>query len=178
MKFTELRLKGAYLIEVERLEDHRGFFGRLWCEKEMKEQGLNTNLVQSNISFSRNKGTLRGLHFQKSPYQETKLVRCTQGSIYDVIVDLRPDSPTYLEWCGVELSAENRSMIYVPEDFGHGFLTLEDNSEIYYLVTEFYNRDFEGGIRYDDPTIKIDWPAEVVDISERDMQHPDYNPNE
>lgn len=175
MKFSETKLKGAFVIEVDKFEDDRGFFGRIWCEKEFKAHNLNTNLVQSNVSYSKKKGTLRGFHFQKSPYQETKLVRCTRGAAYDVIIDLRPDSPTFKQWFGIELSAENRKMLYVPENFGHSFLTLEDNSEVYYLVTEFYNNEAEGGLRWNDPTFDIKWPIEIIGISEKDNNHPDFD---
>ena len=174
MKFIETGLKGAYIIEVEKLRDDRGFFGRLWCESEIKEIGLNPNLVQSNVSFNLKKGTLRGMHFQKKPFQETKLVRCTRGSVYDVIIDIRPDSPTFKKWIGVKLSSDNYKMIYVPEGFAHGFLTLEDNSEVYYLVTEEYHKNAEGGIKWNDPEINIKWPLEVSEISERDKEHPDF----
>jgi len=175
MTFEETNLKGAYIIGVNKLEDDRGFFGRLWCEKELKEHNLNTNIVQSNVSLSEKKGTLRGMHFQRNPFQETKLVRCTKGSIYDVIIDLRPDSPTYKKWFGVKLTADNHKMIYVPENFAHGFLTLQDNSEVYYLVTQFYNKDAEAGLRYNDPTFKIEWPTEIVEISEKDNNHQNFD---
>lgn len=174
MKFTESKLKGAYTIEVDKLGDHRGFFGRLWCKKEMEAHGLNTNLTQSNVSLSSQKGTLRGMHFQNAPYQETKLVRCTRGSVFDVIVDLRPDSPTFKQWFGAELTADNYKMMYVPEGFAHGFLTLEDNSEVYYLVTEFYNKEYESGVRYDDSAFGIEWPIDIVEISEKDNNHLDF----
>lgn len=171
MIFNQTYIEGAFVIEVNRIIDDRGFFGRLWCEKEMQSMGLDCNISQSNISYSIKKGTLRGLHFQKSPFQETKIVRCTKGAVCDVIVDLRPDSKTYLKWFGIELSEENRKMIYVPKDFAHGFLTLRDHSEVYYLVSEFYNPAFESGIRWNDPTLNIKWPTEVVEISDRDKQH-------
>lgn len=174
MIFKELNLKGAYSIEVERLQDERGFFGRLWCAREFESRGLNSNLVQSNMSFSAKKGTLRGMHFQKSPYQETKLVRCTKGSVFDVIVDLRPDSPTFCKWEGIKLMADMRNMIYVPEGFAHGFITLEDNCEVYYLVTEYYNKSFEAGVRFDDPKFQIEWPVDVTEISEKDANLPDF----
>lgn len=175
MTFTETKLKGAYIIDVDRLEDDRGFFGRLWCEKEMKDRGLNANIVQSNISFSKKKGTLRGMHFQKKPFQETKLVRCTKGAVYDVIIDLRPNSETYKQWIGVDLTENNRRMIYVPENFAHGFITLEDNSEVYYLVTQFYNKEYEAGLRWNDKSFDIEWPVEVIEISDKDSIHPDFN---
>lgn len=175
MKFTETYLKGAFVIEVDKIEDSRGFFGRLWCEKEFNSHNLNTNLVQSNVSFSKLKGTMRGMHFQRSPFQETKLVRCTRGKIYDVIIDLRPDSPTFKKWFGIELTANNYKMIYVPENFAHGFVTLEDNSEVYYMVTELYNREAEGGVRWNDPTFNIEWPQEINVITVKDNNHPNFN---
>lgn len=175
MIFKETPLKGAFEIEVQKIEDDRGFFGRLWCENEMKAQGLNTNLVQSNVSLSAKKGTLRGMHFQRNPYQETKLVRCTKGAVYDVIVDLRPESPTFKQWHGIMLSEDNHKMIYVPENFAHGFLTLKDNSEVYYLVTQFYNKSKEAGVRWNDPAFSIDWPEEIQEISDKDSIHPDFD---
>lgn len=175
MIFRETSLKGAYVVELNKLEDDRGFFGRIWCENEFKAHNLNANLVQSNVSYSKKKGTMRGFHFQKHPYQETKLVRCTRGSAYDVIIDLRPESPTFKQWFGIELSAENRKMLYVPENFGHSFLTLEDNSEVYYLVTEFYNSEAECGLRWNDPTFDVKWPIEIKEISEKDSNHPNFN---
>ena len=175
MKFTELSLKGAYLVDLNKIEDERGFFGRLWCENEFKSHNLNTNIVQSNVSLSKKKGTLRGMHFQKGAYAETKFVRCTRGSVYDVIVDLRPDSPTFKQWYGVELSAENYRMIYVPENFAHGFLTLQDNSEVYYLVTQFYNKEHEAGLRYNDTEINIQWPIEISEVSDKDKNHPEFS---
>lgn len=175
MIFSETKLKGAFVIDVQKLTDDRGFFGRLWCENEMKAHDLETNIVQSNVSLSKNKGTLRGMHFQRSPYQETKLVRCTKGSVYDVIVDLRPESQTFKQWFGVKLSETDHKMIYVPKNFAHGFLTLEDNSEVYYLVTQFYNKDHEAGLRWDDPELNIDWPIMVHEISEKDNSHPNFD---
>ncbi|MDN3643375.1 dTDP-4-dehydrorhamnose 3,5-epimerase [Lutimonas halocynthiae] len=174
MKFTALELEGAFVIEVDKMEDQRGFFGRLWCEKEFKDHNLNTNIVQSNVSLSKKKGTLRGMHFQRGSHAETKFVRCTRGSVYDVIVDLRPDSPTYKRWCGVELTADNYKMIYVPENFAHGFLTLEDNSEVYYMVTQFYSAEHEGGLHYNDSDINIEWPIEINEISDKDDKHPKF----
>jgi dTDP-4-dehydrorhamnose 3,5-epimerase len=178
LKFTELSLKGAFIIEVDKIKDERGFFGRLWCENEFKIHQMKTNIVQSNVSLSKKKGTLRGLHFQKGGYAETKFVRCTRGSVYDVIVDLRPDSPTFKQWFGVELTADNYKMIYVPENFAHGFLTLEDNSEVYYLVTQFYNKEHEGGLRYDDPALNIEWPLEIQEVSDKDKNHPEFSLNQ
>ena len=175
MKFKETNLKGAFVIEVDKLVDDRGFFGRLWCKEEFIEHDLNTDIVQSNVSLSRKKGTLRGMHFQRSPYQETKYVRCTRGSVYDVIIDLRPDSPTFKKWFGVELTEHNYKMIYVPKNFAHGFITLEDDSEVYYLVTQFYNKEAEDGLRWNDPVFEIQWPIEVDEISDKDNMHPGFD---
>jgi dTDP-4-dehydrorhamnose 3,5-epimerase len=172
--FTETKLKGAFILDVKRLEDERGFFGRSWCKKEMQEHGLNSNVVQANVSFNHKRGTLRGMHFQFSPYQETKLVRCTKGALYDVIIDLRKDSPTYKQWIGVELTEDNFRMLYVPEDFAHGFITLQDNTAITYQVTQFYTPGAEGGIRWNDPTVGIEWPVPIEVISSKDSNHPDY----
>lgn len=177
MIFKETKLKGAFEIEIELRKDERGFFGRSWCKHEMEEHGLNGNLAQSNISFSTQKGTLRGMHYQKHPHEETKLIRCTKGAIYDVIVDLRKDSPTYLQWFGIELTENNYKMLYVPEKFAHGFITLQENTEVTYLVTQFYTPGAEGGLRYNDPKLNIQWPGEVTIISEKDNNHPDFNDN-
>jgi dTDP-4-dehydrorhamnose 3,5-epimerase len=174
MIFTETRLQGAYLIDIEKREDHRGFFARTWCQHEFGEHGLVARLVQANLSFNRQRGTLRGMHYQTPPYAEAKLVRCTRGAIYDVIVDLRPDSPSFKQWIGVELSAVNYRMLYVPEGFAHGFQTLEDNVEIMYQVTQFYTPEAEGGIRYNDPALGIMWPLEVTVISEKDAAWADF----
>ncbi len=174
MVFHETFLKGAFVLEVQKLNDDRGFFGRSWCKNEMEERGLNGNVVQTNTSFSSKKGTLRGMHYQKHPYEETKLIRCTKGAIYDVIVDLRKESPTYLCWFGIELTADNYKMLYVPEKFAHGFITLKDDSEVTYQVTQFYTPGAESGIRFNDPLINIDWPAPVTVISEKDKAHPDF----
>ena len=174
MIFTETKLNGAYVIEIEKLEDNRGFFARSWCQNEFKAKGLVSRVVQANVSSNKKKGTLRGMHYQLSPYEETKLVRCTRGAIYDVIIDLRPGSPTYAQWVGVELTAENYKMLYVPEDFAHGFQTLEDDSEVVYQVTQFYTPGSEKGIRWDDPVFSIQWPTDVQVISDKDKSWPDY----
>lgn len=174
MIFTETNLKGAYILEIRKIEDERGFFGRSWCKKEMEDHGLNGNLCQANTSYSRLKGTIRGMHYQVSPYEETKLIRCTRGSIYDVIIDLRPDSETYLKWFGTELNQESYNMLYVPEGFAHGFITLQDNSEVYYNVTQFYIPGAEAGIRYNDPLFNIHWPVTPTVVSDKDSSHPDY----
>jgi dTDP-4-dehydrorhamnose 3,5-epimerase len=168
MRFTETRLKGAFVIDVERREDDRGFFARTFCAREFAECGLNTTFVQCHTSYNRLAGTLRGMHYQAPPAAESKLVRCTQGAIFDVIVDLRADSPTYLEHVSVELNAENRRQLYIPELFAHGFVTLTDNAEIAYQVGAFYSPDHERGLRYDDPLLRIEWPVPVQVISSRD----------
>ncbi len=174
MIFKETKLKGAYIIEIEKLEDERGFFARAWCKKEFEKHNLISRLVQANVSFNKKMGTLRGMHYQLAPYEETKLVRCTRGAIYDVIIDLRPDSNTYGQWMSVELTSENYKMLYVPENFAHGFLTLEDDSAVSYQVSEFYSPGSEHGIRYDDPVFRIDWPLEVTVISEKDKSCTDF----
>lgn len=174
MKFLETGLPGAYVMEPEPRMDHRGFFGRIWCEDELGELGLENKITQSNVGFSYQKGTLRGLHFQAAPHAEVKIVRCTRGSVYDVIVDLRPDSPTFRRWFGVELSATNHRMVYVPEGFAQGYLTLEDESEIYYHTSRRYHPESASGVRYDDPEFGIVWPAEVVVISDQDRAWPDF----
>lgn len=174
--FTELPLRGAFLIELEQKDDERGFFARSWCENEFKERGLNTRLVQCNVSFNRKKGTLRGMHYQIAPYEEAKLVRCTMGSIYDVIVDLRPESLTYMQHEAVLLSATNRRMIYVPERFAHGFQTLEDGTEVFYQMSEFYSAECARGVRWNDPVFGIKWPQEDSIISDRDRHYPDFRP--
>jgi dTDP-4-dehydrorhamnose 3,5-epimerase len=174
MIFTETRISGAFLLEIKKIEDDRGFFGRSFCKKELEEHGLNGNIVQANTSMSRKKGTIRGLHYQVEPYHEAKLIRCTRGRVFDVIVDLRPGSPTYLQWFGAELTPDNYRMVYVPGNFAHGYLSLEDNSEVYYNVTEFYTPGSEKGIRYNDPALNIEWPIPVEIVSEKDKSWPDY----
>ncbi len=174
MIFTETKLKGAFILEVKKIEDERGFFGRSWCKKELEDHGLNANVVQANVSYNKVKGTLRGMHFQKPPYQETKLVRCTRGAIYDVIIDLRPDSPTYRQYIGVELTEDNYRMLFVPGDFAHGFITLQDKTEVTYQVTQYYTPGAEGGIRWNDPAFNIRWPIEPVVVSGKDQVHPDF----
>ena len=174
MIFTPTKLKDAHIIDIEKREDERGFFARAWCRNEFEEHGLETLLAQANISLSKQKGTLRGMHYQVSPYEETKVVRCSRGALYDVIIDLRPDSPTFMQWTGVELSADNYRMLYVPRGFAHGFITLEDNTEASYQVSEFYTPGAEQGIRYNDPAFGIEWPLEIQVISEKDGNWPDY----
>ena len=175
MIFREPKLNGAFIIEAEKHTDERGFFARAFCQNELKSFGLHSKFVQANIGFSSIKGTLRGIHYQIKPYQEAKLIRCTKGILFDVIVDLRKDSKTYCQWLGVELNAENHTAIYMPEGFAHGYLTLKNNTEIFYMVSQFYEPNFERGIRWDDPTFNIDWPdiSDMV-ISEKDKCWPDY----
>ena len=174
MIFTQTNLNGLFVIEPERLEDERGFFARTWCEREFESHGLNTRLVQCNISFNKKRGTLRGMHYQETPREEARLVRCTMGAIYDVIIDLRPDSQTYKQWLSEELTVENRKMFYVPEGFAHGFITLEDDTEVFYQMSEFYAPECARGVRWNDPAFGILWPANVAVISERDKQYPDF----
>lgn len=176
MRFTETELSGAYIIDVEPHRDERGFFARGWCQREFEEAGLVARVVQVNISTNERAGTLRGMHYQLQPHAETKLVRCTKGALFDVIIDLRPDSPTFMQWTGVELSAGNYRMLYVPEDFAHGFITLEDGTEATYQVSEFYTPGAERGIRYDDPAFGIEWPRAVDVISDKDRAWPDFDP--
>jgi dTDP-4-dehydrorhamnose 3,5-epimerase len=174
MIFTETRLKGAYSVDIERREDQRGFFARGWCAEEFEAHDLNPRMVQSNIGFSIKKGTLRGMHYQVQPEAEAKLVRCTTGAIYDVIVDLRPDSPTHKQWIGVELTADNRRMLYIPEGFAHGYQTLADDTEMYYQTSQFYAPASARGVRYDDPAFGIVWPLQVALISNADQAWPGY----
>ena len=175
MKFLPLPLQGAFLIEPEPVTDKRGFFARSFCANEFERHGLETRFVQCNISFNKKKGTLRGMHFQGAQYKETKLVRCTTGSIYDVIVDIRQESSTYKKWFATDLSAASRRMLYVPNGFAHGFLTLEDNTEVFYQMTEIYHPEYSRGVRWDDPELAIDWPQEVIIVSDRDQQYPDFD---
>jgi dTDP-4-dehydrorhamnose 3,5-epimerase len=175
MIFSETKLKGAFIVEPERLEDERGFFARSWCQREFEENGLNPRIVQCNISFNVKRSTLRGMHYQTAPFEEAKLVRCTSGAIYDVIVDIRPDSSTYKRHFGIVLSEENRKMLFIPERFGHGFLTLEDNTEVFYQMSEFYSPERARGFRWDDPAFSITWPEDIRVISERDRNYPDFS---
>jgi len=169
MIFTETKLKGAFIVDLESIEDERGFFARTWCSKEFKAHGLNPDLVQCNTSFNKKRGTLRGMHYQTAPYEEAKLIRCTMGAIYDVIIDIRKESKTYMQWFACELTAENRKMLYVPEGFAHGFQTLKDDTEVFYQMSTFYYPECAKGIRWDDPAFSIDWPIAKKIISERDM---------
>ena len=176
MIFHETALKGAYVIEPERKEDDRGFFARTWCREEFASHGLSTTLVQCNISYNHKRGTLRGMHFQKVPHAEVKLVRCTAGAIFDVIVDLRPRSSTYAKYFSVVLSRANRHMLYIPEGMAHGFQTLEDSTEVFYQMSHRYEGSSAGGVRWNDPQFGIAWPPDTRIIAERDQQHPDFIP--
>lgn len=174
MIFEETKLQGVFLIRPELKLDERGFFARTWCAKEFQEHGLPTTLVQCSVSYNRRKGTLRGIHFQRSPHQEAKLVRCSMGAIYDVIVDLRPGSATFRQWVAVELSAANHLMLFVPEGFGHGFQTLAENTEVFYQMSEFYYPECSQGVRWNDPAFGIEWPAADRIISSQDQQYPSF----
>jgi dTDP-4-dehydrorhamnose 3,5-epimerase len=174
MIFHESKLSGVVEVHLDPHSDDRGFFARSWCETEFANQGLNTRLVQCNISFNAARGTLRGIHYQEQPNQEAKLVRCTQGAIYDVAVDLRPQSPTFKRWHATVLSAENRHMLFIPEGCGHGFLTLADHTEVFYQMSEFYHPESARGVRWNDPAFQVDWPEQVRVISERDRTYPDF----
>jgi dTDP-4-dehydrorhamnose 3,5-epimerase len=175
VKFYKAQLEGAWLIELEKLEDDRGFFARTWCGKELEEHGLVARIAQANVSFNSKAGTLRGMHYQVAPYEETKLIRCTRGALYDVIIDLRRGSPTYKRWMGVELTAQNYKMLYVPAQFAHGFVTLEDETEAIYFMSEFYTPGAERGLRWDDPEFGITWPRPAEVISEKDANWPDFS---
>jgi dTDP-4-dehydrorhamnose 3,5-epimerase len=176
MRFIDTRINGAYVVQPEPVGDDRGFFARLWCTSEFGQRGLTAAFVQCNNSFSADPRTLRGLHYQVAPYGEVKLVRCTRGSIFDAIVDLRPDSPTFREWFGVELTAENRTMLYVPEGCAHGYLTLESRTEVMYPVSQPYHPAAERGIRWDDPAFGIEWPGGAPDtLSPKDQRWANFS---
>lgn len=172
MIFRETRLPGVFEIGLEIKPDARGFFARSWCEEEFAAHGLNAKLAQCSVSFNTRKGTLRGLHFQAAPHAESKLVRCTRGAIFDVVLDLRAQSPAFKEWVALVLTAENRNAVYVPEGCAHGFLTLEDESEVFYQISQFYNAVAARGVRWDDPAFRIAWPEKIEVISERDRNYP------
>jgi dTDP-4-dehydrorhamnose 3,5-epimerase len=174
MIFRETELAGVVEVHLDPRSDERGFFARSWCEREFASHGLNPRLAQCNVSFNVKKGTLRGMHYQAEPFQEAKLVRCTQGAIYDVAVDLRPQSGTFKQWFGAFLSAENRYMLYIPEGCAHGFQTLTDNAEVFYQMSEFYHPESARGLRFDDPTFQIVWPEKIEIISERDRNYPNF----
>lgn len=172
MIFQKTRLQGAYIIEPERLDDERGFFARTYCDREFSEHGIAFKCIQSNISFNRRKGTLRGMHYQLAPHTEAKLVRCTRGAIFDAIVDLRPGSPTYAHWIAAELTADNRKMLFVPEGFAHGFQSLTDDTETHYLMSADYVAASSAGIAWDDPRVAIEWPLADPIVSARDRTLP------
>jgi len=176
MIFKETRLKGAFVIEIERFEDKRGFFAHAFSRDVFESNGLASRVVNTNISFNRKCGTLRGMHYQVAPYEETKLIRCTRGAIYDVIIDLRRDSPSYRNWVEVELTADNYRLLYVPEHFAHGFQTLDDDTEVTYQVSQVYSPESARGVRYDDPAFKITWPLRVEVISDQDATWPQWSP--
>lgn len=176
MKFHEIAIAGARLIELEPAFDDRGFFARTWCREEFAKAGLNAKLQQCSLSFNKKKGTLRGMHYQCEPHQEAKLVRCCSGAIYDVVLDLRLDSPSYCKWFAAELSAANHTMLYVPEGCAHGFQTLEDDTAIFYQMTERYYPECARGVRWDDPRFAISWPVTNPIMAERDRLFPDYTP--
>jgi dTDP-4-dehydrorhamnose 3,5-epimerase len=178
MIFQDTKLRGVVEIQIEPKLDERGFFARTWCQKEFEKKGLNSELVQCSVSFNARKGTLRGMHYQAAPHAEAKLVRCTRGVIYDVVIDLRFGSQTFRDWVAVMLTAERRNMVYAPEGCAHGFLTLADESEVFYQMSEFYNADSARGVRWNDPAFGILWPDAVQVMSERDRTYPDFEPVE
>jgi dTDP-4-dehydrorhamnose 3,5-epimerase len=174
MIFRPTSIEGVWVLELERFEDGRGFFARTWDTAEFAANGLNDRLVQCSVSYSRSRGTLRGMHYQAAPHEEAKVVRCTAGAIFDVAIDLRPDSATRCEWVGVELSARNRRALYVAEGCAHGFLTLTDDAEVAYQISEFHAPDAARGVRWDDPAFGIAWPGEVMLVNERDASYQDF----
>ena len=174
MEFRETKLRGAYLVSIKKITDNRGYFGRAWCRDELAQHGLNPNMVQLNTALSHKKGTIRGMHYQEAPYAEAKFMRCTRGAIFDVIVDIRKDSPTRGQWFGAELTADNGLMLYAPEGFAHGYQTLLDDTEMYYLTTTIYAPTAARGLRYNDPAVRIEWPLPLSVISEADQKWPDF----
>lgn len=174
MIFNETALPGAWIIELQRFEDDRGFFARSFCQEEFASRGLKTAVAQCNVSFNKKKGTLRGMHFQKAPKAEAKLVRCTRGAIHDIIIDLRPDSSTYCKWTAVELSAEKGTALYIPEGFAHGFQTLVENSEVFYQMYEYFAPECADGVRWDDPAFGIKWPLQHPILSAKDLAYDDF----
>lgn len=178
MIFIETKLKGVFVLELEKLEDERGFFARTWCKDEFAKRGLNPSLAQTSISFNHKRGTLRGMHYQIAPHEEARLVRCTIGAIYDVVIDLRDNSPTFTQWIATELTAANHRALYVPEQFAHGFQTLEKATEVFYQMSEAYAPEHVRGVRWNDPAFSIEWPHDQRIISERDQSYPDFIPKE
>lgn len=177
MIFNKTKLLGLYEIELEKREDDRGFFARFFCVNEYNDQGLENKIVQINNSFTNDKHTLRGLHYQLPPKAEVRIVRCLKGSLHDMSLDLRPNSPTFGKWYSAELTSENRKMVYIPKGFAHGFLTLEDDTEMLYMVTEFYSPEFERVIRWNDPKFKMKWPHKPRFITDKDSKQPDFDPD-
>ena len=175
MIFSETKFLGVYIIEIEKYEDERGFFARTWDKNQFKEMGLDDNIIQSSMSYNRKKGTIRGMHYQIKPFEETKLVRCTKGKIFDVIIDLRKDSKTFKKWISIELSENNHRTLYIPKGFAHGFQTLEDNTEIIYDISQTYNPEYSKGIKWNDKIIGIKWPLEVTMISKKDSMNPYFD---
>jgi dTDP-4-dehydrorhamnose 3,5-epimerase len=175
MIFTETSLKGAFIIDLERMEDERGFFARSFCQEEFRAHELKSDVAQCNVSFNERKGTLRGMHLQVSPAAEAKLVRCSRGAVHDVIVDLRPESPTYCKWIAVRLTEDDGRALYIPEGLAHGFQTLRDSTELFYQMFTFYAPDWQRGVRWDDPAFGIDWPIPNPIMSERDRSYPLFN---
>jgi dTDP-4-dehydrorhamnose 3,5-epimerase len=175
MIFHETHLPGVFIIDLERFEDERGFFACSWRASEFEQRGLNHTPKQRNVAFNAQRGTLRGMHFQNQPHEEAKLVQCTRGAVYDVAIDLRPDSPTLHQWVAVELTAENQRMLYIPEGFAHGYQTLTDEATLHYQVSEYYHPESAGGVRWDDPVFGIQWPLPVAVIAERDASYPSVN---
>jgi dTDP-4-dehydrorhamnose 3,5-epimerase len=174
MIFRETKLGGVFIIELRPMSDERGFFARTWCKREFTQHGLSSDLVQCSMSFNRKAGTLRGMHYQEAPHEEVKIVRCTAGAVYDVVIDLRPSSPTFRQWIAVELSAENRRMLYIPAECAHGFQTLADNTEVFYQISDFHAPECARGVRWDDPAFGIHWPQAVRTISLRDATYPGF----
>jgi len=174
MFFKEAKLHGSFIIELQKLEDERGFFARAWCQREFENHGIDVAWVQANLAYTRYQGTLRGLHYQVAPHAEAKLVRCIKGAVFDVSVDLRSGSSTYKQWSGVELSANNHKMVYIPAGCAHGYQALTDEVELFYQVSQFYDSDSERGIRYNDPAFGLEWPLNVEVISDKDKSWPDY----
>jgi dTDP-4-dehydrorhamnose 3,5-epimerase len=174
MIFRETKLQGVFEVRIEEHRDERGFFARTWCQHEFSEHGLNDRLVQCSVSFNKGRGTLRGMHFQEAPFSETKLVRCTHGSIYDVVIDLRPNSPTFRQWVHAELTPNNHMALYIPEGFAHGFITLECDTEVYYQMSEFFTPVAARGVRWNDPAFDVHWPIRPEVISKRDRAYPDF----
>ena len=175
MRITETKLNGAFLIELEYFKDERGFFARVWSNHEFAAAGLTASFVETNLSFNEKKGTLRGMHYQLPPYEQVKLVRCTRGRIYDVIIDLRPGSPTFKQWLAVEMSADNHLMLYVPGEFAHGYLTLDDNTEVVYQTSSYYAPENGRGVSWNDPAFNISWPAEPLVMIDRDRNYENFS---